>query len=235
MTTEVTLQVEPIDFDDPVIDATVAALDGYMFARIGGVATVTVFSENSPAMDAIAAIRDLRQHGIHVVRVKEDPVNAPEIALRSHVSRQAVAKWIERDDFPAAFASLGGQRLWHWAHVLEWLKDVKGMPFDEELPDDKAVAEINSFIHNCPDTSSLWIHSEMANQPERRFACGDKVSLYDGVTVTASVNNFGVFMVGGLQSRNILYVQHDAEDVHEIKESLWSSKLPLGKRISNVR
>jgi hypothetical protein len=149
MTTEVTLRVAALDYDDPAVEALIDRFSDYSFATSNSISLVTIFSNGDTITEGTAAVRALRSAGVSVLGVFEDLVNTSEIAERAGISRQGARKWVDREDFPQPQSCIGtdDQRVWTWAHVLTWLNEVKAFPLDEILPTDQTVAAINAYIH----------------------------------------------------------------------------------------
>lgn len=123
-----TATVTGLDLDD--IDQLDGLLTGSFVVVPGEIDGVTSLSVEIGAASGEDALKALVDHIAHVeprltlVRVDEDLVNIPEIAVRLDLSREAVRLLAcgERGDgdFPRHRTIVGQQKLWTWADVHAW-------------------------------------------------------------------------------------------------------------------
>ena len=154
MTIEVTLQIEPLDYENTACEALFDTFSDFSFATSNGISLVTIFTDTDPTAESIDAVRSLRAAGITVLNVFEDLVNTIEVAERAGVTPQTARQWTDRADFPTPNAHTvtdDSQRVWSWAHVQRWLSNVKAYPQDENLPDNETVTAVNVFIRGADD------------------------------------------------------------------------------------
>lgn len=150
MKTAIDVQVAGIDFDD---DAHMAAIGSSLldcgFAKINGITIMTVFSDQHPLDDTIAAICKLELiPGARAVRVYLDLVNTAQIAHRVGLTRKSIRNWSHQSGFPEPAAVVGNSNVWVWHEVETWLMNRKGYGYLSPLrpPTKQAVADINMYI-----------------------------------------------------------------------------------------
>ena len=72
---------------------------------------------------------------------QDDQVTILDIARRVGRSREAVRLWAAGKRGPGGFpapswASPSGERFWSWREVAHWLRDARGLPVEDDLPDE---------------------------------------------------------------------------------------------------
>ena len=122
--------------------------DGIITER-GGQITVAVYTDGtSRADEALSLIHLLEDIEFCIVRVDEDLVDAPEIAERLSLTRQAVSQWARGtrgQDFPHPVGQPGGKRIWTWGQITSWIKADYNEP--TALTPDEAV-QVNAYLVN---------------------------------------------------------------------------------------
>lgn len=193
MTVQVQLQIANVNLRDPEMAQIIHDnLSDYSFAKMSGITTLTVFSDGNVVADVSRAVRCARHHGIEVLGVYEDRVNANDVARRiGGVSREGVRKWTLDPTFPlprtASDNDRGSSHRWDWAEVNAWLKANKGIDLDEELPTRKQVAAINAHIEGVHDYLSAAWHSGLSIPAEPRLdVVFSKVSVLASISVTTA-------------------------------------------------
>jgi hypothetical protein len=128
--------------------------------EIDGVASVSVEIAATSGEDALKTVTGHLARvapELRVLRVDEDLVNIPEIALRLDLSREAVrllASGARGDgDFPLHRTIVGQQKLWTWAGIHAWALVHRRLSEDDPHPLDTT----------CVD----WFNGQLVPTPER--------------------------------------------------------------------
>ena len=154
MTIAVELQLRRLNVEADDTLRRLAELDDMLFAEVNGIPLATIFVEDGADI-VNTVLRAVRRISYHVpeaapIRVNPDLVSMSDVADRVGVSREAVRKWINREAnaFPSPFGCVGARQLvWQWADVNSWLKTVKSIVVDEDLPPSSVVDQINAHLN----------------------------------------------------------------------------------------
>ncbi|OIQ94675.1 hypothetical protein GALL_233330 [mine drainage metagenome] len=156
-----TATVTGLDLDD--VDQLEALRTGAFVLVPGEIDGVTSISVEVDAPSGEEALKALVDHVARVapnltfVRVDEDLVNIPEVALRLDLSREAVRLLVSGargdGDFPRHRTIVGQQKLWAWSEVHAWAQVHGRLSDDEPNPLDAA----------CVD----WFNGQLVPMSER--------------------------------------------------------------------
>jgi hypothetical protein len=133
---------------DKVAAAFYQDFDGVVTERAGQIGVAVYLDLDSAAYGVRQTIESLEDLGLCIVRVDRDLVDAPEIASRLGVTRQAVNLWAKGtrgSAFPHPIGSPGGKRIWTWGQITEWAAREDRLDEPRSLTLDEAV-EIDSFL-----------------------------------------------------------------------------------------
>lgn len=135
--------------------------DGMVVERAGQI-VVTVYLGGRTALQAAhAAIAALEgTMPLSICHVDLDLVDAPEIATRLEVKRQAVHLWAtgqRGSGFPRPAGSPGGKRIWVWNEIVEWARENQNSTETPGLSRDE-IALVDAFLaeRRRPITARAW-------------------------------------------------------------------------------
>lgn len=181
MATVVSLRVSGISFDEEQrIDKIEAQIPSISFIKSNGFTVAEVCVDDGTAnvfntVTEVIHLLELIDSGVKVQRVDPALVNTSDIARLAGVSRQAVAKWVQREGstFPRELDSVGdasqARKIWSLYEVNEWLLSELHLDLDLDLPSQEVVNAINSLFFS-PKTAfrsktKVWT----AQKPRRKF------------------------------------------------------------------
>lgn len=155
-----TATVTGLDLDNiEQLDALLTDAFVIVPGEIDGVASLSVEIGAPSGEDALKVLVDHIARvapGVTFVRVDEDLVNTPEIAVRLDLSREAVRLLVSGErgdgDFPRSRTIVGQQKLWTWADVHAWALVHGRVPHEEPHPLDTT----------CVD----WFNGQLVPSPE---------------------------------------------------------------------
>jgi hypothetical protein len=114
---------------DEVADAFFGCgLDGDVSSAFGQM-QIALYIDGDNPNEIKRVLSDLEARvPVTLLRIDDDLVDAPEIARRLGVTRQAVSLWTLGDrgsgDFPRVDCVIGRHRVWRWADVVAWARRV---------------------------------------------------------------------------------------------------------------
>ncbi len=168
---EIPLVVTGVNLDDhATLDTLAQQLDDLLWTESAAGVTATVFADADPTAAALHAARRIYVVFPHalVQRVDPDLVTVSAIASRVGVSRQAVQQWVSANRiplFPAPFDVLEPEekpvKVWRWAEVTPWLREVKGLEFEHLLAADQ-VPKVDAALIDLRRGDSEWRETTLA-------------------------------------------------------------------------
>lgn len=178
--TAVRLHLAAVDLTaDDIVEriASSETLRALGWKNISGTTIMTVHTDGDVVADTIAAVRCANNAGFKVMRVYEDRPNIGEITRRlGNPSREAVRKWTADPTFPEHRTAQnndgarGASKVWDWAEVVAWLQKNKSLLLDEDLPNERQVAEINAALCGVSDYASDDVHRMLFTHAEHSVA-----------------------------------------------------------------
>lgn len=162
MPIDLTLRVAGVDLDDIGTQEALGKFPDMVWEKIGDVTRATIFVEAESAVaETVEVARKLAAiPGLRVLGVDRDFVATSDIAIRANVSREAARKWTAHADFPQASGQVGGDscKIWPWNEVAAWLREHRGIQFDEVLPSTALITQIDNCLMRNPDSTSVTWH-----------------------------------------------------------------------------
>lgn len=150
----VSLVLEGVALTDDVIDVLVDAIGDVVPAAVGGVVTVTAPieapSEESAAFALIERVRSVLPDAV-VVRLDQDLVSIPDIAVRTGRTRESVRQLVDGKrgpgGFPAPVGTVGDSiRVWPWAVVADWFRVALGEELGEYGVSPETAALVDAYL-----------------------------------------------------------------------------------------
>jgi predicted DNA-binding transcriptional regulator AlpA len=149
----VSVLVDTIDLTDDVLDALFGELDEVVPSSSDGVVRITGVVQatdgESAAFDLIEQIHGALPQAA-AIRLDQDLVSIPDIADRTGRSRESVRLLVDGKRGPGRFPSPVGTvgdsiRVWPWAVVLEWFREL----LDHDLGERGVSPEAAAFVDAC--------------------------------------------------------------------------------------
>ena len=168
---EITLRVSGIDLDSEATENVLAEqFSDTLWETVDDMITVTAFVQRN---DAVAEVIDVARrlekqlNGLKVVGVHRDLVGVSDIALRTGVSREGARKWTMAKDFPAPFDYIGAgsMKRWAWTEIASWLKSVRELDLEEDLPSVELMTQIENCLMRNPDHTTVQWHQTVIKLP----------------------------------------------------------------------
>lgn len=161
MTVDVTLHASGMDLDSPAVGEILATrFPTTAWEEHGNKSLMTTtVSHEDYATETVTLLRTMESAlpGLKFTGVYRDLVNASDIATRVGVSREAVRKWAQRDDFPSEVDIVGSDamKVWAWTQILTWLKDVRHYDAEETQLSLKEMTHLENCVMRNPDHISV--------------------------------------------------------------------------------
>jgi hypothetical protein len=142
-----------VDLTDDVLDALFAELEDAVPSSVSGVVRVTApveaTDDESAAFHLIEKLQAVLPNAV-LVRLDQDLVSIPDIAERTGRSRESVRQLVDGKRGPGSFPSPIGTvgdaiRVWPWALVLAWFRDVLG----EDLGERGVAPQVAAVVDAC--------------------------------------------------------------------------------------
>lgn len=159
----VSVVCQGVALTDDVLERLFSRLGDVVPAERDGALFITAPVENAPddlaaAMFLVAEIQQALPQAI-VLRMDQDLVSVSDIAGRTGRSRESVRLLVDGKrgpgGFPPPVGAVGdGIRIWPWATVLTWFRDVLGENLDEEGVAPETAATVDAYLARERSTNS---------------------------------------------------------------------------------
>lgn len=165
---EVTLRVAGVDLDAAATANVIEEkFPDTLWESVDGMTTLTIFVDRKDAVERVVETAhrlEKQVEGFKILGVYRDLVGTTDVALRTGVSREGARKWSLTDGFPEPFDYIGAgsMKVWAWTQIVDWLKSVRGLDMEQELPSLALMAQIENCLMRNPDHTTIqWQQAVM--------------------------------------------------------------------------